>query len=150
MRFLMVDRIEEIVPAKEIKASKLITGDDPFACDPVSGEPGLWEGIAVEALCQAGAWLIMHSTEFRQRAVLLGAEQIVIHGRAVPGDVLQLHGELHSLDGQSAVFSGKGYVNGACMLELHYMMCALIPVEELEATEDVKRTFRLLRREISG
>ncbi|MBD3922202.1 hypothetical protein H8B09_25830 [Paenibacillus sp. PR3] len=148
MRFYMVDQITYIESGKEIHATKLVTRDDPFCLDPVNVESYLIEGIVVEALCQAGAWLIMHTTEFKQRAVLLSAEEILLHERACPGDVLNLHGFIDSLDKDSAVFSGKVYVDERCIAEIRYMMCSLISVDELEKTEDVRRTYRLLRREI--
>lgn len=141
MRFYMVDRIQDWNAGESITASKLLTYQDCYMKDAISGQFYFPEPLMVEALCQAGAWLIMLTTNFEQRAVLLSADSITFHKRVVPGDELVLYGSVDSLHDNAAVFSGHGRVNDEIVMQMSYMMCSLVDAAELEDVECTKRTF---------
>jgi len=137
----MVDRIKEWNAGESITASKLLSYQDCYMKDEVTDEHYFPEPLMAEALCQAGAWLIMLTTDFKQRAVLLSAESITFHKRVVPGDELVLYGQVDSLHENAAVFSGHGAVNDEVVMKMNYMMCSLVATDELEDVERTKRTF---------
>jgi len=144
MRFYMVDRIKEWNAGESITASKLLSYQDCYMKDEITDEHYFPEPLMAEALCQAGAWLIMLTTDFKQRAVLLSAESITFHKRVVPGDELVLYGQVDSLHENAAVFSGHGIVNDEVVMKMNYMMCSLVSTDELEDVERTKRTFHEL------
>ncbi|MCR8657741.1 hypothetical protein [Paenibacillus endoradicis] len=137
----MVDRITEILEGKSITASKLANFQDCYMKDAITNQYYFPEALMIEALCQAGAWLVMKTTEFKKRAVLLSADSIEILGIVYPGDELVLIGNIDSLHENAAVFSGYGKVNGEIVMQINYMMCSLVDTTELENVPDTKRTF---------
>jgi 3-hydroxyacyl-[acyl-carrier-protein] dehydratase len=100
----------------------------------------------LEALCQAGTWLIMISTERRKRAALLQVGSVTWLGDVRPGDVLGLEGEIEAFGEETAVVSGRVTVDGAPVLEAHEIMCALIDAEDLANLDDTKRLQDMLTR----
>ncbi|HIW32341.1 MAG TPA: hypothetical protein IAA29_06100 [Candidatus Paenibacillus intestinavium] len=140
----MVDRITEILEGQSITASKLATFQDCYMKDAITDQYYFPEVLMIEALCQAGAWLVMKTTEFKKRAVLLSADSIEILGLVYPGDELILLGNIDSLHENAAVFSGQGKVNGEIVMRIKFMMCSLVDTAELENVTDTRRTFHEL------
>lgn len=143
MRFHLVDRIREI-RGQEIIAAKLISNDDAWLRAQPAGDDAYPPALIVEAVCQAGAWLLMRRTNFVQRAVLLSADAIHIRDKARPGDELTLHVKIESMHQEAAVFSGRATVEDRVILEMHDMMCALIQADTLEPVEQTKRMYEWL------
>jgi 3-hydroxyacyl-[acyl-carrier-protein] dehydratase len=100
----------------------------------------------LEALCQAGTWLIMITTERRKRAALLQVGSVTWHGDVRPGDILELAGEIESFGEETAVISGSATVEGETVLEAQEIMCALIDADQLADLEDTKRLQDMLTR----
>src|SRR6266516_5825605 len=63
--------------------------------------------LILEALCQAGTWLVMISTDRRKRAALLSIGTVDFLAPVRPGDVLSLEGECDSMSDEVAVVSGR-------------------------------------------
>jgi 3-hydroxyacyl-[acyl-carrier-protein] dehydratase len=146
MRFHLIDRIESYEPGKSIRARKVTSLSEEYWEDGVMPPP-----FVLEALCQAGTWLIMITTERRKRAALLQVGSVSWHRDVKPGDVMHLIG---SIDGDSfgeetAVISGRVEVDGEPVLEASEIMCALIDADTLADLDDTKRLQDMLTREES-
>ena len=103
--------------------------------------------LVLEALCQAGTWLIMISTERRKRAALLQVASVDFLGDVRPGDVLELLGSVESMNDEVAVLSGRVLVDGQPVLEAKDIMCALIDASDLADLDDTARLQKMLTRE---
>jgi 3-hydroxyacyl-[acyl-carrier-protein] dehydratase len=106
--------------------------------------------LALEALCQAGTWLIMISTERRKRAALLSVGSVTFRGDVRPGDVLELEGTVDSMTDEMAVISGRAVVDGSPVMEAVDIMCALIDAADLADLEETKRMQHMLTRTEPG
>jgi 3-hydroxyacyl-[acyl-carrier-protein] dehydratase len=98
----------------------------------------------LEALCQAGTWLIMLTTERRKRAALLSIGSVSFLAPVRPGDVIVLEGNVESMSDEMAVISGRATVDGAPVMEAEQIMCALIDASDLEDLEDTERMQKML------
>jgi 3-hydroxyacyl-[acyl-carrier-protein] dehydratase len=100
--------------------------------------------LMLEALCQAGTWMIISSTEQRKRAALLSVGTVDFLGDVHPGDVLELEGTVDTMSDETAVLSGRVLVDGQPVLEAREIMCVLIDVGDLEAPEATSRMLEQL------
>ena len=91
MRFHLIDRVDAYEPSKSVRGRKLTSRFEEYWDETPDG-PVMPPPLALEALCQAGTWLIMISTERRKRAALLSVGAVDFLGPIVPGDVLELEG----------------------------------------------------------
>ncbi|MEO3973669.1 hotdog domain-containing protein [Streptomyces sp. CAU 1734] len=146
MLFHLIDRIDSWEAGRTISARKLTSWLEDFWRDEGSG-PQMPAPLVLEALCQAGTWLIIATTDVRRRAALLSVDGVRFHGPVRPGDVLVLEGAVESLSAETAVLSGTASVNGRTVMTAETVMCALLPAEELEDPGETRRTLdRLLTR----
>jgi 3-hydroxyacyl-[acyl-carrier-protein] dehydratase len=106
--------------------------------------------LALEALCQAGTWLVMITTDRRKRAALLSVGVVDFLGDVRPGDVLELEGTVDSMSDELAVISGRVTVDGSPVLEASEIMCALIDADDLADPDDTARLQKLLTRSGDG
>jgi 3-hydroxyacyl-[acyl-carrier-protein] dehydratase len=149
VRFHLIDRVDEWEPGVSVRGRKLTS----FAED-------YWEGqgdelvmpppLVLEALCQAGTWLVMITTERRKRAALLSIGSVSFLDAVRPGDVLELDGRVESMSDEVAVVSGRVTVEGRPVLEAGDIMCALIDAQDLADLDDTERLQRMLTRAAGG
>ena len=91
MRFHLIDRVDAYEPARSVRARKLTSLSEEYWEDRGDG-PSCRQPLVLEALCQAGTWLVMITTERRKRAALLSIGSVDFLGDVAPGDVLDLEG----------------------------------------------------------
>ncbi|MEV6958147.1 hotdog domain-containing protein [Streptomyces sp. NPDC051207] len=145
MRFHLIDRIDTWDAGRAIGARKLTSWLEDFWRDEGNG-PQMPEPLILEALCQAGTWLIVATTGVRQRAALLSVDAVSFHEPVRPGDVLVLEGTVESMGEETAVISGTASVNGRTVMKAEAVMCALLPAGDLEDPEDTRRMLEQLTR----
>ncbi|GCE14918.1 3-hydroxylacyl-ACP dehydratase [Tengunoibacter tsumagoiensis] len=146
MHFHLIDRISSFEPGHTIRALKLTSRNEDYWN---SGETGLLlpQALMLEALCQAGSWLLLLSTGMKKRAALLSIGSVTYLGEVRPGMLLELEGTLLSMTDEMAVLEGKVTQAGETVLEAQDIMCALIDADRLEAREVTEQMKRVLTRE---
>ena len=145
MRFHLIDRIDEFEPGRRLRGRKLVSSGEEF-WEHVRGAPVMPAPLVLEALCQAGTWLIMLSTDRRKRAALLQIGNVRFSGDVRAGDVLILDGVVESMNDEMAVLSGSATVDGTPVMQATDIMCALIDADDLEDPDDSERMLRMLTR----
>ena len=145
MRFHLIDRVDSYEPSQSVRGRKLTSHSEEYWEDTADG-PVMPPPLILEALCQAGTWLIMISTERRKRAALLSIASVNFLAAVRPGDVLLLEGNVDSMNDEVAVISGQVTVDGHPVLEAKEIMCVLIDASDLEDLEDTARMQKMLTR----
>ncbi|MEV0711612.1 hypothetical protein [Nocardia aurea] len=138
MRFHLIDRIEAWEPMRHIAARKATSVYEDYWQDSPGG-PVAPFGLVLEALCQAGAWLVLLSTEHRKRAALLNIGEVTVLRDAVPGDVLRMSAQVRSIGTRTAVVDGRVDVDGEPILTANGIMCGLIDADRLDDPADTAR-----------
>jgi 3-hydroxyacyl-[acyl-carrier-protein] dehydratase len=145
VRFHLIDRVDEWEAGVSVRGRKLTSVAEDFwegeADDLVMPPP-----LVLEALCQAGTWLVMITTERRKRAALLSIGSVSFLDAVRPGDVLDLEGRVESMSDEVAVVSGRVTVDGRPVLEASDVMCALIDAGDLADLDDTERLQLMLTR----
>ncbi len=149
MRFYMIDRVLSYDPWKSIHAQKLTSRNEIAGWTGANSTPTMPHALVLEALCQAGSWLLLLSSELRQRAALLSIGSVTYIREVELGAVLEIEGHvvgagLAPTHNETAVFSGRVLVEGRPVLEASEIMCVLIDAQELEDPAETARMKHLL------
>lgn len=147
MRFHLIDRIDSYEPSTVVRARKVTSVSESYWEDSPVG-PIMPPPLVLEALCQAGTWLIMISTDTRKRAALLSVASVSFLADVEPGDVIDLVGTVESMTDEMAVLSGTATVGDTTVMEARDIMCALIDAEDLQGVEDTNRLRDTLLRDV--
>jgi 3-hydroxyacyl-[acyl-carrier-protein] dehydratase len=145
MRFHLIDKVDSWEPAKSVRGRKLTSISEEYWEDSDDG-PVMPPPLALEALCQAGTWLVMITTDRKKRAALLSIGSVDFLGAIRPGDVLMLEGNVDSMSDEVAVVSGTVTVDGTPVLVAKDIMCALIDADQLADLDDTERLQKMLTR----
>jgi 3-hydroxyacyl-[acyl-carrier-protein] dehydratase len=132
MRFVLIDRILEVDthrcglagaqaikgPAPYLIAVKNLSLAEEYLNDHFPGFPVMPGVLMLEALTQAGAWLIREMEDFSSSIIVLKQAKTIKYGSFVePGRRLELRVELASFDGKDCTFKGAGTIDGQEMVK---------------------------------
>src|SRR2546421_11586951 len=101
MRFHLIDKVDSWEPGQSVRGRKLTSISEDYWEDSDDG-PVMPPPLALEALCQAGTWLIMITTDRKKRAALLSIGSVAFLGTGRPAGVLELQGIADSMSDEGA------------------------------------------------
>ena len=149
MRFHLIDRVDSFEPRSWVKGRKVTSLSEDYWEETDDG-PVMPPPLVLEALCQAATWLVMISTDTRQRAALLSIGSVDFLDDVRPGDVVELEGNAETWGDETAVVSGRATVDGRVVLEAKDVMCTLIQADTLEDLSNTQRMQTMLTRAAGG
>ncbi|MBM4076915.1 MAG: beta-hydroxyacyl-ACP dehydratase [Planctomycetes bacterium] len=145
MKFQLIDRITEIVPNQSITALKNLSLAEEYLADHFPGFPVMPGVLMLEALVQAGGWLIRHSEDFASSTILLKEVRAIRYNSFVsPGNTLLVQMTLRKHDGNIWDFNGQGTVNGNSAVSAKISLQAFNQSEndpDLKPSDDLRRDF---------
>jgi 3-hydroxyacyl-[acyl-carrier-protein] dehydratase len=95
MRFVLIDRIVELEPGVKITALKTLTLAEEYLADHFPNFPVMPGVLMIEAMTQAGAWLVRVTDDFRHSMVILKETVNVKYGQFFePGQTMTIHAEI--------------------------------------------------------
>jgi 3-hydroxyacyl-[acyl-carrier-protein] dehydratase len=113
MRFNLVDRIVEVKAGKSLRAVKNLTLGEEYLADHFPTFPVMPGVMMLEALVEAGAWLLRTTDDFQHSVTVLREARNIKYGNFVePGRQLVITVELQDRNGGLATLKGKGEVEG--------------------------------------
>lgn len=149
MRFLLIDQITELTPKTSISAVKNLSLAEEYLADHFPGFPVMPGVLMLEALVQAGAWLMRVSDDFAHSTILLQEAKAVRYNNFVsPGKSLSLQLTVKKIDGAKWEFQGAGTVDGNSAVSARLKLAGMNLADqnpELAAADEVGRqTYRAL------
>jgi 3-hydroxyacyl-[acyl-carrier-protein] dehydratase len=110
--FLLVERIDEIVPGERIVGTKNVTINEPFFQGHFPGHPIMPGVLIIEAMAQVGGVFASVANKENQGKVtyFVGIDKAKFRRPVVPGDVLRFELSIVSSRRGIYVFEGKAYV----------------------------------------
>ena len=113
MRFILIDKIEALVPGKRIETSKSLSLSEEYLADHFPTFPVLPGVLMLEAMTQSAAWLVRLEQNYANSIVVLKTARNVRYNYFLkPGNTLCCNVKVISIGDDVAKFSGEGYVNG--------------------------------------
>ena len=111
--FLMVDRVDELVPGKTAKCVKAVSGNEWYFMGHFAQKKVMPGVLIVEALAQAGGIALLTLDEMRGKLAFLGKiTNARFHAPVVPGDLLELESEITAVNGAIGIGAGVARVAG--------------------------------------
>jgi len=121
MRFQVVDRILEIAPGQRIRMVKNLTLAEEYLADHFPTFPVMPGVLMLQALVEAGAWLLRITDDFRHSVIVLREVRNVKYGTFMqPGKSMTVTVEFVETQEDTATFKGKGECEGASTVSAKY------------------------------
>lgn len=118
MRFVLIDRIVDLQPGKSLVAVKNLSLAEEYLADHFPGFPVMPGVLMLEALTQAGAWLIRQTDDFAHSVIVLKQAKTIKYGSFVePGRQLELRVEVVEHGERETTFKGKGVIDDQVMVQ---------------------------------
>ena len=113
MRFNLLDRIVEVRPGQSIRAVKNLTSGEDYLADHFPTFPVMPGVLMLQALVEAGAWLLRLTDDFRDSIIVLREAKNVKYGAFLePGRQMTVTLDLTERGNGIATFKGKGEADG--------------------------------------
>jgi 3-hydroxyacyl-[acyl-carrier-protein] dehydratase len=137
MRFVLIDRVMDVQPGRNrlvgsntfsspapfLVAVKNLSLAEEYLSDHFPGFPVMPGVLMLEALTQAGAWLIRDMEDFAHSVIVLKQAKTIKYGSFVePGRQLELRVELMSNDATDCTFKGVGAIDGQEMVKGRFVL----------------------------
>jgi 3-hydroxyacyl-[acyl-carrier-protein] dehydratase len=123
MRFVLIDRILDLQPGRSLVAVKNLSLAEEYLADHFPGFPVMPGVLMLEALTQAGAWLIRDMEDFAHSVVVLKSAKTIKYGSFVePGRQLRLNVELVEHGPRETTFKGEGSCDGQVMVKGRFVL----------------------------
>jgi 3-hydroxyacyl-[acyl-carrier-protein] dehydratase len=123
MRFVLIDRILEVKTGESLVALKNLSLAEEYLADHFPGFPVMPGVLMLEALTQAGAWLIRESEDFAHSIIVLKQARTIKYGSFVePGRQLQIRVEMVSRGERDCSFKGVGSIDGQEMVKGRFVL----------------------------
>ena len=117
--FLLIDRIIDIVPEKSVTALKNVTINEPFFQGHFPGHPIMPGVLIVEAMAQAGGFLLLNAVENPESKVVyfLGIDGVRFRRPVMPGDQLRFELKMLSFRRGICKMTGETFVGDTLVCE---------------------------------
>ena len=113
MRFAFADRVLELQPGVKITTVKALSMAEEYLADHFPRFPVMPGVLMLEAMTQAGAWLVRVSEDFAHSIVVLKEARNVKYADFVqPGQVLHVTAEIMKQDPRETHLKAHGTVDG--------------------------------------
>jgi 3-hydroxyacyl-[acyl-carrier-protein] dehydratase len=113
MRFNLVDAIEEVQPAKLLRAVKHLTLGEEYLADHFPTFPVMPGVLMLQALVETGAWLVRRTGDFAHSVTVLREVRNIKYGSFMePGKTLSLQVEIAESKDTLTTLKGKGETDG--------------------------------------
>ncbi len=123
MRFVLIDRIPEVEPGRRLLARKNLSLAEEYLADHFPGFPVMPGVLMLEALTQAGAWLIRETDDFAHSLIVLARAKTIKYGSFVePGGQLELQVEMLEHGPELTEFKGRGVIDGQVKVRGHFTL----------------------------
>ena len=147
MKFLLIDRITELVPGERIRAVKALSLAEEYLADHFPRFPVMPGVLQLEAISQVASWLAFVSSDFKMKGTLSELGTIKFKDFVKPGDQMIIEVFLQSSDSEGITFKATVKVNDKVKTTLTSARLRYIPVEELEDPVEAQEYFDYLSGE---
>ena len=110
MKFQLVDRVLEVEPGRRLVATKVVSRSEEYLADHFPTFPVLPGVLMLEAMVEAGRWLVWISQDFAHSVILLReAKNVTYKSFVTPGQTLRVEVICRHLADEESEFAGSGF-----------------------------------------
>jgi len=123
MKFILIDRITELVPGERIRAVKALSLAEEYLADHFPRFPVMPGVLMIEALVQASAWLVRETESYAHSLLLLAeAKNVTYKSFVSPGQVLEVAVEAKAIEADTSRFVGTTRCGETEMAKAHWSL----------------------------
>ncbi len=123
MKFVLIDRITELVPGERISAVKALSLAEEYLADHFPRFPVMPGVLMIEALVQASAWLVRATEDYAHSLLLLAeAKNVTYKSFVSPGQVFEVAVHAKEIGPQLSRFVGVGRCGETEMVKAHWSL----------------------------
>ncbi|MBF0464034.1 MAG: beta-hydroxyacyl-ACP dehydratase [Nitrospirae bacterium] len=147
MRFLLIDRIVEVIPGKSIKGIKNVAMSEDFLEFHFPRNPVMPGVMLIESFVQLAGWLVGATSEFKEWFLPEQIEKAKFYSFALAGDQVELEVTLTNRDENGRLtFSATGQVLGKKKVTTVFSGTT-VELDQLETPSDIEHMYKVLRRD---
>jgi 3-hydroxyacyl-[acyl-carrier-protein] dehydratase len=110
MKFVLLDRVIEVVPGKRIVGVKAVSQAEEYLADHFPTFPVLPGVLMLEAMVEAARWLVWRTEGFAHSMILLReAKNVTYKSFVAPGHTLRVEVTARRMEPGESGFAGTGY-----------------------------------------
>lgn len=146
MRFLLVDRILQLIPGELVRGIKHVTRDDAYL---VKDDQGLYcfaSALIGESLGQLAAWNVMVSNDFTHRPVAGVVASARLHRPAYVGETLLLESFIDRLDDSAVQYHSIARVGDTTVFTVEGALGPLLPMSRFIDQTLIRQQFAEINR----
>lgn len=133
MRYVLIDRITELVAGQRARAVKNVTMSDALMMRYRPDLTALPATMVLEAMAQTAGALAVVSNDFQQQPVLAKVQAARFHGQARAGDQIVIEAELEELRPEGCRVQATAEINGLLLAEATIYLAFVKPESMTEA-----------------
>jgi 3-hydroxyacyl-[acyl-carrier-protein] dehydratase len=141
MRFLLFDRILEVVPGERIRGVKCVTLSEEYLRGHYTRSPRVPGPLVIEAQIQLLAWCAITAHDFRHSLVLSVLEDVEVPADLSPGHRIDLFGELHGTNPRGSMGTAWAEIDGERIASVGRVLYAHGPSPDPDALREQFRTY---------
>lgn len=133
--FLLVDRVEDIVPGESARGIKMVTANEPHFTGHFPDAPIMPGVLIIEALAQTAGVMAGVSLDVADNGMLvyfMAIDSAKFRRKVVPGDMLELHVTVTRSGSKIWKFQGRATVDGDVAAEAAFT--AMMDLDSVKAS----------------
>ena len=141
MRFLLFDRIREVVRGERVVGVKTFPLTEAYLNAHFSRAPRVPGSVLIEAMAQITGWLVVYTHDFRTSCVISLIDDAEVASDLRPGVTVEIHGEIIDTNERASLCRARIEKDGAPVARAERFVYPHFPNDDPEGLRERFRNY---------